>query len=90
MLGIRKERTRMSNAGFTKQHQIIGRVAAWAYVILSIIYALAMTLGLLSLKLPDEPIGDPYFTIMELLIVLIAPVAVLLLSIVYARTNVSK
>jgi hypothetical protein len=41
-------------------------------------------LGFLSLKSPQDPIGDPFFTIMELLIVLIAPLMVVSMIAVHA------
>jgi hypothetical protein len=74
----------MSREGFTRQHRTIGRAAAWSYFVLSVIYVVATTLGLLSLQSPDEPIGDPYFTIMELLIVIIAPLLVIIMITVHA------
>jgi hypothetical protein len=43
-----------------------------------------MILGFVSLQSPDDPIGDPYFTIMELLIILIVPLMVLCMVAVYA------
>ena len=39
---------------------------------LGIFYAIVTTLGLLSLKSPLDTIGDPYFTIMEILSILIS------------------
>jgi len=69
---------------FTPQHRIIGRAAAWAVFFLGVIYAVTTALGLLSLKSPQEPIGDPYFSIMELLIVLMAPLMVVAMVAVHA------
>ena len=77
----------MSREDFTKQHRAVGRAAAWVYITLSLVYAATTILGLLSLKSPDDPIGDPYFTIMELLIVLIAPVLVVLMVTVHAYAS---
>jgi hypothetical protein len=51
----------------------IGRNAAWALVFLSVAYALVTVLGLASLKSSQEPIQDPFFAIMEILIILTAP-----------------
>jgi hypothetical protein len=48
-------------------------VAAAANAALGLAYAVVVTVGLLFLSGPDEPIGDPWFTIMELLILLLAP-----------------
>ncbi len=66
----------MSHEGFTSQHRLIGRAAAWAVFSLLVVYAVTTILGFLSLKSPDDPISDPFFSIMELLIVLIAPLMV--------------
>jgi len=40
---------------------------------LGIAYAVTTLFGFLSLKSPHDPIGDPFFTMMELLTLLIAP-----------------
>ena len=74
----------MSYEGFTSQHRAIGRAAAWAVFFLLVVYAVTTVLGFLSLKSPEDPIGDPYFTIMELLIVLIAPLLVVSMVAVHA------
>jgi hypothetical protein len=47
-------------------------------------YALVTILGLLTLPAPDAPIADPYFSLMELLILLIAPLLVLSMVAVHA------
>ncbi len=72
---------------FTRQHRALGRAAIWVYILLSAIYTLTTTLGLLSLKSPDEPIGDPYFTIMELLIIIIVLLLVLIMVTVHAYAS---
>lgn len=77
----------MSEGCFTRQHRIIGIVTARVYIVLSVIYAVNTMLGLLSLKSPDEPIGDPYFTIMELLIILIAPLLVIIMITIHAYAS---
>lgn len=63
----------MSHEGFTPQHRKVGQTASFAVFVLTVAYMIPLTLGLLSLKSPLDPIGEPYFTIMELLIVLMAP-----------------
>jgi hypothetical protein len=75
----------MSHEGFTPLHGILGRVAAWSVFPLSVIYAVTTVLGLLSLKSPQDPIGDPYFTIMELLIILLVPAMVITMIAVHAH-----
>lgn len=77
----------MSHETFTSQHRTIGRVAAWAVFVLLVVYAITTILGLLSLKSPQDPIGDPYFSIMELLIILIAPLMVMSMVAVHAYAS---
>lgn len=74
----------MFHAGFTPQHRAIGRGAAWAVFFFLVVYVVTTVLGFLSLKSPQDPIGDPFFTIMELLIVLIAPLMVVSMVAVHA------
>lgn len=76
-----------SREGFTPLHRAIGRSAAWAVFFLGVIYAIVTALGLLSLKSPQEPIGDPYFSIMELLIVIMAPLMVVTMVAVHAYAS---
>jgi hypothetical protein len=77
----------MSHDGFTPQHRAIGRAAAWAVFCLLVVYAVTTVLGLLSLKSPEDPIGDPFFTMMELLIVLIAPSMLVTMVAVHAYAS---
>ena len=77
----------MSHEGFTSQHRLIGRAAAWAVFFLLVVYAVTTVLGFLSLKSPEEPIGDPFFTIMELLIIFIAPMLVVSMVAVHAYAS---
>jgi hypothetical protein len=74
----------MSHEGFTFQHRTIGRATAWTVFCLGILYAVTTVLGLLSLKSAQDPIGDPFFSIMELLTVLIAPLMVVSMVVVHA------
>jgi hypothetical protein len=73
----------IANEGFTLQHRMIGKAAAWGVFLLSVAYVVPLTLGLLSLKSPLDPIGDPYFTIMRLLILLMAPCMVVSMVVVH-------
>jgi uncharacterized membrane protein len=77
----------MSHEGFTLQHRAIGRAAAWLVFLLGLVYAVTTVLGFLSLKSPQDPIGDPYFSIMELLIVLMAPLMVVVMVSVHAYAS---
>ncbi len=67
----------MDYKAFTLRHCTVGRTAAWSVFFFGVAYAVTTILGFLSLKSPDDPIADPYFTIMELLIILIALLMVL-------------
>jgi len=69
-----------------RDYRTIGRAAAWGVFVLSVIYAVMLVLGLLSLASPNDPIGDPYFTVLELLIVLMAPLMVVCMVAVHLHT----
>jgi hypothetical protein len=74
----------MCHEGFTTQYRMIGRSAAWAVFFLEIAYVVTLILGLLSLKSSQDPIADPFFSILELLIVLVAPLMVISMVAVHA------
>jgi hypothetical protein len=74
----------MSHEDFTSLHRTIGTTAAWSVFVLCVIYAVTTTLGFLSLKSPQDPIGDPYFTIMEIFIILLMPLMVITMIAVHA------
>jgi hypothetical protein len=74
----------LSHEGFTASHRTIGRAAAWAVFVIALVYAIILMLGLLALKSPQDPIGDPYFTMMELLILPMAPLMVVSMVAVHA------
>ena len=74
----------MSHESFTPQHRTIGRAAAWAVFVLGVVYAVTTILGFLSLKSPQDQISDPYFSIMELLIVIMASLMVVVMVAVHA------
>ncbi len=62
----------------------LGVVAATATVVLLIAYAVTLAVGLASLESPDDPIGDPMFTILEVLILLLMPAIVALMVAAHA------
>jgi len=74
----------MSHEGFTSLHRQLGRAAAWVVFYLIVIYAVTTILGFLSLKDPQDPMGDPYFTMMEILIILMVPFMVISMVTVHA------
>lgn len=77
----------MDHTDLTPQHRAIGRTAAWAVFFLGILYAVITILGLRSLKSLQDPISDPFFFIMELLIVLMAPLMVISMISVHAYAS---
>jgi len=72
---------------FTGQHRRMGSVAAVAVSFLLIAYLVTLILGFLSLASPLDPISDPYFSILELLIVVIAPLMVIVMIAVHAYAS---
>lgn len=77
----------MSHEGFTGQHRILGRTAALATFALGQAYAIAALFGFLSLKSPQDPIGDPFLSIMAFLLVLMAPLMVASMVVVHAYAS---
>ena len=74
----------MRHEGFTPPHRNLGRAAAGAVFGLGVAYAATMALGFRSLKSPQDPFGEPYFTLMELLILLMVPLMLVSLAAVHA------
>lgn len=62
-----------------------GTALAAGYTLLSIAYAVVLAAGIGSLASADEPIGDPYFSILELLILLMCPLLVGLFAVIHVR-----
>ncbi|MGB9929141.1 MAG: hypothetical protein ACPK85_12185 [Methanosarcina sp.] len=77
----------MLHENFTRQHRILGRSASFAISFLLIAYMITLVLGFLSLKSPTDPIGDPYFSILELLIIVISPLLVIVMIAVNAYAS---
>jgi hypothetical protein len=69
---------------FTATARSFGILSAAATVILVVTYAVTLVVGLLSLESPQEPIGDPMFTILEVLIIVMMPAMVALMVAVHA------
>jgi hypothetical protein len=63
--------------------QKIGQFSSFAAFAVLAAYLPTLILGLLSLKSPLDPIGDPYFSILELLIVIVAPLMVISMIAIY-------
>ena len=64
--------------------QRIGAAAAGAVALLCLCYAVVLALGLLTLPSPAHQIQEPWFTLMELLILLIAPAMVVFMLTLHA------
>ena len=70
--------------GFTPVDCWLGLFSATATAFLIAAYAITLVWGLLSLKSPNDPIGDPMFTILELLIIIMMPAMIVLMVAVHA------
>jgi len=69
---------------FTASARRFGMVAAVGTVLLIAAYAVTLVTGLWSRPSPQEPIGDPWFAILEVLIILLMPLMVALMVAVHA------
>jgi hypothetical protein len=69
---------------FTATARSLGIFSAAATVILMVAYAVTLTVGLASLESAQQPIRDPMFTILEVLIIIMMPVMVALMVVVHA------
>ncbi len=63
---------------WTPADQLIGIWVAWTVFALALIYVAVMTLGFIAAGSLDAPLVDPAFAIMEILILVQAPLIVLL------------
>ena len=69
---------------FTTTARSFGIFSAAATVILVVAYAVTLAVGLLTLESPEDPIGGPLFTILEILIIITMPGMVALMVTVHA------
>jgi hypothetical protein len=69
---------------FTATARTLGIFSAAATVILGVAYAVTLAVGLLTLETPQEPIGGPLFTVLEVLIIVMMPPMVALMVAVHA------
>jgi hypothetical protein len=69
---------------FTETARTLGIFSATATVVLLVTYAVTLAVGLASLESPRQPIGDPIFTILEVLIIAMMPAMVALMVAVHA------
>jgi hypothetical protein len=69
---------------FSANARKLGIVSATGTLVLSVLYAVTLAAGLLTLPSPEQPIGDPLFTILEILIILTTPMMVALMVAIHA------
>lgn len=69
---------------FTATARRLGLVSAVGCVLLTGVYAATLAAGLRSLQSPQQPIGDPFFTMLEILIIVLMPAMVALMGAVHA------
>lgn len=74
-------------ASSTRQEQVVGPLAAKAVFGLGLLYVATTLLGLFCLKSAQDPIGEPFFTLMELLTIAIALFMVMALAAVHASAR---
>lgn len=72
---------------FTPEARRAGIVAALGMAGLSLVYAAVLAVGLLSLRSPADPIADPWFTALEVLILIMMPVFVTLMAVIHVRAS---
>jgi hypothetical protein len=73
----------MSTA-FTSAARRLGIVSAVTTAILLVAYSVTLVIGLATLKSPDDPIGNPWFTMLEIEIIVVMPAIVALFVAVHA------
>ena len=74
----------MPALAFTANARRLGISSAAGTVLLGVAYAVTLGAGFLALQSPQQPIGDPLFSILEILIILAMPVLVALMVALHA------
>ncbi len=69
---------------FTVGARRIGVLSAVGVASAVAVYAVTLVAGLLALESPQEPVGDPLFSVLEILILLLMPMMLVLLGAVHA------
>jgi hypothetical protein len=69
---------------FSATARRLGILSAVGVVVLGMAYAITLAVGFLSLNSPQQPIGDPMFSILEVLIIVMMPMMVALMVAVHA------
>lgn len=60
-------------------------VCAFGFVLLAIIYGAVLALGFRAAEAPDVPLADPYFTILEIIILLMSPLLMVIFAIIHVQ-----
>jgi hypothetical protein len=68
---------------FSATARRLGIASAVGAVVLGLAYAATLTVGFMSLKSPQQPIGDPMFSLLEVLIIVMMPTMVALMVAVH-------
>lgn len=76
-------------AEFTALARRVGISSAVSLVVFQVAYAVTLVLGFMSLPSPQHQIGDPMFSILEVLIIAMMPAMVALMAVVHAWAPVS-
>jgi hypothetical protein len=69
---------------FTPTARRLGIVSAAVTAVLVVVYAVTLVIGLASLKSPNDPIGNPWFSMLEVEIIVMMPAIVALMVAVHA------
>lgn len=72
------------DAGFAAGARRLGVVSGYGVASLGVAYLVCLVVGLTLLPSPDEPIADPWFTLLEVLILAMMPLMVSLMVAVHA------
>jgi hypothetical protein len=75
---------------FSPSARLLGMGAALGTLLAGGCYAILLVAGLASLPSPGKPIGDPLFSILEILIILMMPLMVALMVAVHAWAPVAR
>lgn len=73
------------NAAMPAHSRKMGAGSALTVLVLGLSYGATLVGGLLSLQSPADPIGDPWFTLLEVLIIAQAPALVVLFASIHGR-----
>jgi hypothetical protein len=64
---------------FSATTRRVGIALSVVLVVVAVVYAVTLVIGLASLTSPQDPIGDPMFSLLEILLILMAPAMVTLM-----------